>query len=232
MTGAGWRDSDHRSQIVTAAGAATTLVALAGVFALAHHGTNIMGWYGYYVIPAGALLVGAIAASGYGIAGWYTGLKMTRRLMWSVIGQLVVSYFIAQYEEYRHAVPGGEIGFWTYFDLSTRAFSFADHRGEPGTPFGVWGYAMRALEIGGYALCGWLVPAALGAKPYCDPCRTTPRRPPTARRSIASSRTTVRSPRRGPRTSRTRGSRCARSAARAAPRAFCQPRGSKATASK
>lgn len=166
------RAVDHRSEIVTAAGAATTLVALAAVFALAHDGTNVMGWYANYVIPIGALLVGAVAASGYGIAAWYTGLKMTRRLVWSVVGQLLLSYFIAQYEEYRHMVPGGQIGFWTWFDAMTRAFSFASHDGTPGSPFGAAGYAMRALEIGGFIAGGWAVPAALRSKPYCDPCRT------------------------------------------------------------
>lgn len=167
----GRRATDHRSEVVTAAGAATTLLALAGVFALAHDGENVMGWYANYVIPVGALLVGALAASGYGIAAWFTGLKMTRRLILSVIGQLVVSYFLAQYEEYRHAVPGGEIGFFAWFDLITRAFSFAKHDGTPGDPFGTWGYAMRALEIAGFVAGGWLVPAALRAKPYCDDCR-------------------------------------------------------------
>ena len=163
---------DHRAQIVTAAGAATTLAALAAVFALAHSGENVMGWYANYVIPAGALLVGGLAASGYGIAAWFTGLKMTRRLMLSVCVQLLVSYFIAQYEEYQRLVPNGEIGFWSWFDLTTRAFAFANHDGTAGSPFGAAGYAMRALEIGGYIMGGFLVPAALHKKPYCDACRT------------------------------------------------------------
>ena len=166
------RVPDHRSEVVTAAGAATTLLALAAVFALAHSGENVMGWYANYVIPVGALLVGAVAASGYGIAAWFSGLKMTRRLMFSVCAQLLVSYFIAQYEEYRHWVPNGEVGFWSWFDLTTRAFAFAHHDGTPGSPFGAAGYAMRALEIGGYIVGGFLVPAALHKKPYCDACRT------------------------------------------------------------
>ena len=113
----GRRGTDHRSEIVTAAGAATTLLALAAVFALAHDGTERHGLVRELRHSGGALLVGALAASGYGIAAWFTGLKMTRRLILSVIGQLVLSYFIAQYEEYRHAVPGGEIGFFAWFDL-------------------------------------------------------------------------------------------------------------------
>jgi hypothetical protein len=89
-----------------------------------------------------------------------------------VIGQLVLSYFIAQYEEYRHMVPGGEMGFWAWFDAMTRAFSFANHDGTAGSPFGAAGYAMRALEIGGYVAGGFFVPAILRSKPYCEPCRT------------------------------------------------------------
>ena len=136
------RVSDHRSEIVIAAGSATTLVALAGVFALAHHGTNIMGWYANYIIPAGALLVGMVCATGYAIAGWYTGLKMTKRLVWSIVGELVLSYFIAQYGEYRQMVPDGSIGFWAWFDMVTQAFAF-----HQGGEFGQFGYVMRALAV-------------------------------------------------------------------------------------
>lgn len=163
--------ADHRSESVLAAGGVTTLAALAGVFALAHHGENIMGWYANYVIPAGAILVGLLAASGYGVAAWLTGLKMTRRLMWSVVGQLAVSYLIAQYEEFR-LTNGNGLGFWAWFDAITRNFSFRTAGGGPGTPFGVLGYAMRALEVAGFVGGGLLVPLALRAKPYCDGCRT------------------------------------------------------------
>lgn len=158
---------DHRPQIVTAAGAVTTLVAFAIVFALAKRGTNIMGWYANWILPAGALLVGAVAASGYAIAAWYTGFKMTMRFMWSVVGQLVLSYFIAQYESYQLMVPSGLIGFWRWFDLSTQAFSFSANN-----PLGAVGYIFRVLEIAGFVGGGVIVPLALSSKPYCDPCRT------------------------------------------------------------
>ncbi len=158
---------DHRAQIVLAAGAVTTLIAFAIVFALAKSGTNVMGWYVNWILPAGAIFVGVIAASGYAIAAWMTGLRMTTRMGWSVVGQLVLSYFIAQYESYQlFAAEGLQIGFWTYFDLSTRAFSFS------GDPLGVWGYAFRVLEISGFVIGGVVVPLGLMGKPYCDPCRT------------------------------------------------------------
>ncbi len=166
-------DQDHRARVVVIAGSATTLLALAAVFAAAHHGENIMGWYADYVIPAGALLVGMVAASGYGIAAWMTGLKMTRRLIWSVVGELALSYLIAQYGEYQHF--GGDAslaGFFAWFDASTRAFAWQDSGGHAGEPLGVLGYGLRALELVGFVGGGALVPLGLKSKPYCDPCRT------------------------------------------------------------
>ena len=61
--------------MVVIAGVVTTTLALLGVWWLDNNTTdfNIMGWYGNYVIPAGALIVGAVAGSGYGIASYLTG---------------------------------------------------------------------------------------------------------------------------------------------------------------
>jgi hypothetical protein len=163
---------DHRIQIVQAAGAATTLAAFALVFALAKAHVNIMGWYANWLIPCGAMVVGALAASGYAIAAWITGFKMTSRMMWSVVAQLTVSYFIAQYETYHlQFAPYSDIGFVEWFDLSTRAFSFSSKNGQPGDPLGLVGYLFRVLEIVGFIAGGVIVPLALYGNPYCEPCR-------------------------------------------------------------
>jgi hypothetical protein len=165
-------EGDNRGTIVVGAGSFTTLLALAGVFALARSGTNIMGWYANMIIPAGAMLVGMVAASGYGIAAWLTGLKMTRKLMFSVMAELLISYFIAHYQEYWNLMDDSSIGgFLRWFDESTRAFAWEEH-GKMGEPLGVLGYGLRALEIAGFVGGGALVPVILRAKPYCDPCRT------------------------------------------------------------
>lgn len=164
---------DHRAEFVVAAGSFTTLIALYLVYAAAHRGENIMGWYANYVIPAGALLVGLTAASGYGLAAWTTGLKMTPRLMWTVAGELALSYFIAQYEEFRAVVrEGSSIGFWEWFDAATRAFAWKERSGGVGSPLGMLGYGLRMLEIAGFVGGGVMVPLILRAKPYCEPCRT------------------------------------------------------------
>jgi hypothetical protein len=167
------QEHDHRSRVVVLAGSLTTLLALGGVFAAAHHGENIMGWYANYVIPAGAIFVGLVAASGYGLAAWWTGLKMSRRLIWSVVAELAVAYFIAHYEEYRRFYDyDSPASFFQWFDETTRNFAWQSHGGERGEPLGVLGYGLRALEIVGFVGGGALVPIGLRTKPYCDPCRT------------------------------------------------------------
>src|SRR5262249_52973566 len=135
MTVQGRAVPDHRREIVMAAGAASTLAVLAAVYALAHHGTFVMLWYANYIIPAGALLAGVAAGCGYGIGGWFTGLKMTKKMMWSIAAQLVLSYFIAEYEEYRSLDPDGVMGFWSWFDQMTQSVVWG-HGGDPVGPLG------------------------------------------------------------------------------------------------
>jgi hypothetical protein len=54
---------------VILAGLLTTALALLGVYVLDAKGDfNIMGWHLNYVIPGGAIIVGLVASSGYGVA--------------------------------------------------------------------------------------------------------------------------------------------------------------------
>jgi hypothetical protein len=161
---------------VLGTGLATTALALLGVWAANHASDNfnIMGWYGYYVIPAGALLVGLLAGSGYGVASWLTGVRISRNLLLAVLFLQVMAYFVAQYIEFRHlmATYGGEdVGFFEYFDLTTRSFAFKSRDGSPGGALGGWGYVFRLLEIAGFAFGGMIAPLILRAKPYCESCQ-------------------------------------------------------------
>lgn len=162
--------ADHRPEIVLACGVVTTAIALAGVFALGQRGTLIMGWYANYVIPAGALLVGACAASGFAAGAWLTGLKMSKRLTIAVCVLLATSYFVAQYEQYR--MYDFDIGFWQWFDWKARMFTWEHRDGTLGSPLGEAGYLFRFLEVAGFVVGGVLVPLALRQKPYCESCRT------------------------------------------------------------
>ena len=143
--------ADRRASIVMISGGATTVLALVGVYALGRSGENVMGWYGNYVIPVGALLVGAVASSGYGVAAWRTGLKLERPMFWAIAAQLAASYFVAQYVEFRQGgAAAAGVSFWAWFDAVTRAFAWRERNGGSGEAFGVFGYAMRALELAGH----------------------------------------------------------------------------------
>jgi hypothetical protein len=153
----------------------TTTLSLFGVYWLAANTeTNVMGWYVNYVLPVGAILVGLVAASGYGAASWLTGVKINRGLLWSVLLLQLAAYFGAQYLEFRtldlHYQDGSPVGFVEYFDDAARSFAWTQKDGSSGEALGAWGYAFRVLELVGFVGGGLIVPFGLRHKAYCDSC--------------------------------------------------------------
>jgi hypothetical protein len=167
-----------RTLIVILLGLVTTALALAGVAFTAAHGTNLMGFHYVYVVPVGALLVGLVASSGFGAGAWIGGRRVDGWLFLVVAGTLLFGYFGAEYVEFRKLFSGElvdeqgiEIGFWSYFDLSTRAIHFGDK-----DALGAAGYLVRAVELVGFLAGGMGAPLALRARPYCQECRRYLRR--------------------------------------------------------
>jgi hypothetical protein len=169
---------EKNSSFVLLCGLATTAVALFGVYILDRvtEDFHIMGWYANYILPVGAIIVGVAASSGYGLASWFSGIKITRGLLWSVLGLQLLAYFVAQYIEFSgmhlvHRSTGQRVGFLEYFDLMARSFSWKQDNGQQGQPLGVWGYAFRLLEIAGFAGGGLIIPAVMRSVPYCQSCQ-------------------------------------------------------------
>jgi hypothetical protein len=169
-----------RVAVVLVAGVFTSALALLGVWWLNANTKDwhIMGWYGDYVIPAGAILVGLAAGSGYGVASYLTGLRIRRGLLWAVLGLQIGAYAAAQDLEFRALTRGSPIvdadgapvGFLRYYHLTAINFTWDDH-GRRGEPLGMWGYVFVGLGVIGFAAGGALAPAILLKKPYCDRCR-------------------------------------------------------------
>jgi hypothetical protein len=165
--------------LVLSAGIATTALALFGVWWLDNNTTdfNIMGWYADYVLPAGALLVGLAAGSGYGIASYLTGLRIRRGLLLAVLALQLAGYAAAQYLEFRSLTREGPIvdadgqalSFAGYYHARAMSFAWEDH-GRRGEPLGSWGYLFVGLGVVGFALGGMLAPALLMKMPYCERC--------------------------------------------------------------
>jgi hypothetical protein len=156
------------------AGLVTTLATLLGVWEIESHGITVMGWYLDYVIPIGALGVGLAASSGYGVASWLRGVKISGRLLAAIFAIQVGAYLGAswiQFAAYAPAYPDGSpVSFATFFDVTTRAFAWMQKDGTQGTPYGVWGYGFRALEVSGFCLGSLIAPLALRRRAYCDAC--------------------------------------------------------------
>jgi hypothetical protein len=165
--------SKNLRPIVILAGAATTTLVLT-VFYL-FPATDIRGYYADYVFPVGALYVGLIASSGYGIASWLTGVKITKSLLWTVLLLQVLAYFGAQYIEYYNLAPtyddGTPVGFLTHFNVTTRGIAWLDKQGNPGEPLGALGYLLRLGELSGFCLGSMGAPIFMKAKPYCEACQ-------------------------------------------------------------
>jgi hypothetical protein len=165
-------------------GLATTAATLAGVYWLGKHTDDfhIMGWYANYVLPVGAIIVGVAAASGYGIASWVSGTRISKGLLLAVLILQASAYVTAEYVEYRDVIEGlkqrGLIvapapSFPEYYDLKARSFTWKDKGAgnKPGQPLGGWGYVFVLLGTAGFVLSGLIAPLILYAAPYCDGCQ-------------------------------------------------------------
>jgi hypothetical protein len=164
--------------LVLISGLATTALALLGVYLLdaKTEDFHIMGWYANYILPVGAVLVGVVASSGYGLASWFSGIKITRSLLGIILVLQLAAYFAAQYIEFKgrhlvHIRDGTPVGFIEYFDAAARSFAWQQKDNSPGEPMGAWGYAFRGLEILGFAAGGLIVPLLLRKQPYCQACQ-------------------------------------------------------------
>jgi hypothetical protein len=165
-------------------GAISSLLTLAGVFWLDRNATDfhIMGWYANYVIPAGAVIVGLAAGSGYGIASYLIGVRISRGLLWTVVLMQTGAYVAAEYVEYRDLLERIEQkamvqrqdlpSFLEYYDFKARNFAWKEQNAKvAGKPLGGWGYVFVLLGAGGFILGGIIAPAILFAAPYCDGCQ-------------------------------------------------------------
>lgn len=155
--------------LVMSAGLVTVLgtLVLAGTTGL----IDLLSAYHRIVVPmpTGAFLIGVLAGSGFGIAGWFlTRLRFTPSMLRGVVTSMIVAWGVLVVMEYAENAPRG-MGFFEYFDLSTQLATlsttdrFADRTVLPKT-LGGFGYGYRFLELFGLAVGGmgalFIVPAA------------------------------------------------------------------------
>jgi hypothetical protein len=154
---------------VTAAGAATSFVTVFLVW-LIERGFNFSLYTLTYccVFPAGAMLVGGLAASGYYFGAFYLGRRPSPWLLLNIVVISVLAFFEIHSLTYNSLKVN--IGF---FDYLAFVYQESEHqiRGSSIGKLGAWGYLEMLLQIGGFALGGIVVWALLSAQPYCEKCQ-------------------------------------------------------------
>lgn len=162
--------------LVLGLGVVTTVATCAMVEFFRSGGADPMGFYLNRVIPLGALLVGIVAGSGYGLGALWSQVRL-RRLALALIVALQLTAWAATYVfAWWRAAPvyadgGSPVDLVSWFDAITQGMQWRSERGGTSDVLGAWGYLVRFGELVGFGAGGLLVPGAMAARPYCEECQ-------------------------------------------------------------
>jgi hypothetical protein len=166
-----------RRFLVIPFGLLTTAIALAGVYLFSRwRHTNVMGWHYLYIIPVGALIVGAVAGIGYLLAGIVAGLRVRAHVFWLIVVIQILAYLAAEYIEFRvrgpfiNMITGRPVAFPEYFHDMTTSMTWVRAE-KAGEPLGWMGYLIRAIELAGFVGGGVVWLAGLSSSHYCELCQ-------------------------------------------------------------
>lgn len=138
---------------------------------------NLFTFSVWVVVPVGAGICGAAAASGY----YFGSLFFHTRPTWFLLVEILIVAAIAQlaiyYAEYSTLVlddgtPAPQvIGFWDYLDVYIRSMHLRVGRGNTDTgEVGQFGYWLAAIQFVGFILGGAVVWLNLRNHPVCSNC--------------------------------------------------------------
>ena len=158
-------------------GLITTLITLAARILLSGD-FDLMSYYLWHIVPAGAILTGFFAASGYLIAIRLTRIQLHRWMFVAILILHLIAYFGADFLVFKlmhlyHKADNSPVGFWEFFDLQSRNYSLQSvaATSDAGKPLGIWGYGVRFLEVVGFMGGALVVPLAVANVPLCPTCK-------------------------------------------------------------
>jgi len=140
---------------------------------------SLYTWMFWFVIPAGAILCGFAAASGYYLGARLFNHRPTRILLLNMVAISVATFFLIHYLNYFFLEIDGKavrdfIPFSRYLDIEMShtavQFNIRAHPIGEAVEIGSWGYLYAALQMLGFAVGGVAVYFHLKSLPYCDSC--------------------------------------------------------------
>lgn len=134
--------------------------------------TLMLNW----VIPAGAIICGMVAATGYWIGARFCNHRPSHTLLFNMVLISIITFFMTHYFHYQNEQVQGVavstlVSFPDYLvDVTSNMRYQGTGTGASGTGLGIWGWGVAALQIIGFSVGGWVVYGWLAATPYCDRC--------------------------------------------------------------
>lgn len=165
--------------LVTGAGMATSAAVAYGCFALEQRWQeSIYTWMIDYVLPAGAIGCGFVAAVGYWIGSRLFNHRPTRLLLVNIVVVSLGTFFAIYHLHYTHDLVGGMTAdkLMSFPDYLLGVTSHMTYKGsgsgvsEGAVELGKWGWGVSALQVLGFCLGGWLVYGVLASATYCSAC--------------------------------------------------------------
>lgn len=135
-------------------------------------------WMANWVIPAGAIACGFVAAVGYWIGARWFNHRPSRMLLGNIVLVSLTTFFAIHHLDYSQTRVKGVpleklMGFGDYLIEVTEHMTYKsshDSGDSPGTELGKWGWGVAGLQIIGFSFGGFAVYGMLAAVPYCDRC--------------------------------------------------------------
>ena len=161
---------------VVQTGLITSGLALFGVYVLATriNDMHLMSMYATDWIPAGPLLVGLIAGSGYILASWWFGVRVGAKLIAAILLLQLAMFMACHYADFEtldlvYRDTGQPVGFVRFFHYTTARLGSTEL--DPWVePPPVRGYLIRGAEAACFAAGGLLAALTLVGRPKCGLC--------------------------------------------------------------
>ena len=150
--------------VLTLAGAASSALAVGVIwFGSAFLDFDLSTLTLWFIVPAGAVATGMLAASGYYLGASWTGRRPTRLLLLNMVLVGFTTFVVLRYLAYSGLVfedgtpISTEVGFWQYYRVSIEHMTMTVGRSanpDIGTTgeLGMLGYGVETLQFAGFLL--------------------------------------------------------------------------------